>query len=179
MAPERQTDRGNAFARRRPAALCLRLRWDILPVPMTALILLLAVAAFVLSFGFTLAMKHVVPRVGFVDKPGHRKIHHAPKPLGGGVAIFLAVALPLLAAVLVVPGLPPHPDSAMARSTPARAYVADLQKEVRQQTPLALTFLGATLLLHIVGLVDDRTALGPYTKLVAQLAAAGVLVVGR
>ena len=34
-------------------------------------------------------MIRLAPRVGLVDKPGHRKIHAAPKPLGGGAGIFL------------------------------------------------------------------------------------------
>jgi len=41
---------------------------------------------------------------------------------------------------------------------------------IRQQTPLALKFLGAMLAMHLLGLWDDRKALGPYLKLVIQLA---------
>ena len=51
-------------------------------------------------------------QIGFVDKPGHRKIHRQPIPLGGGVAIFWAFVLPLLGAVLAArladPASPPH-----------------------------------------------------------------------
>ena len=35
-------------------------------------------------------MKRIAPRLGFVDKPGGRKIHSNPKPLGGGVATGVA-----------------------------------------------------------------------------------------
>src|SRR4051812_50166627 len=67
---------------------------------MIAAILGLAVGSFVISWIATFAMIRVAPRIGFVDKPGHRKIHHNPKPLGGGVAIFLGVVLPLLMIVI-------------------------------------------------------------------------------
>ena len=34
------------------------------------------------------------PRWGLIDKPAARKVHVTPTPLGGGVAIWLAVVLP-------------------------------------------------------------------------------------
>ena len=55
-----------------------------------ALFILLA-ASFVISCGTTFAMRHIAPRIGFVDKPGHRKIHYVPKPLLGGVGTELLV----------------------------------------------------------------------------------------
>src|SRR3954467_9630992 len=65
-------------------------------------ILGLGAVSFVISWVATFAMIRVSPRIGFVDKPGHRKIHSNPKPLGGGVAIFWGTAIPLLASLLVV-----------------------------------------------------------------------------
>ena len=49
---------------------------------------------------------------------------------------------------------------------------------VQQQTPLALGLLAALLVLHVLGLVDDRKPLGPYVKLFVQLAVAAIVVVG-
>ncbi len=83
-------------------------------------ILLLGAVSLVISWVLTYAMIRIAPRLGFVDRPGGRKIHADAKPLGGGVAIFLAFALPMLLALWVVPTLPPSPDSPMAQSTPAR-----------------------------------------------------------
>ena len=65
-------------------------------------ILALAAVSFCISWIATLLMKRVAPLVGFVDKPGGRKIHANPKPLGGGVAIFLGFALPVLVGLAVV-----------------------------------------------------------------------------
>jgi len=47
-------------------------------------------------------MRVVAPWMGFVDKPGGRKIHVNPKLLGGGVAIFWSLALPILAGLAYV-----------------------------------------------------------------------------
>src|SRR5690242_18050903 len=67
---------------------------------MVWLVLGLGAVSFAVSWCATLAMKRIAPRPGFVDRPGHRKIHRAPIPLGGGVAIFLGFALPILAVVV-------------------------------------------------------------------------------
>ncbi len=65
-------------------------------------VLSLAGISFVIAWIGTFLMKRVAPRIGFVDRPGGRKIHPNPKPLGGGVAIFLGFALPVAAGLLVV-----------------------------------------------------------------------------
>src|SRR5256885_6737750 len=124
-------------------------------------ILLLCVFSFVLSWVLTWVVKRVAVRVGFVDKPGGRKIHANPKPLGGGIAIFWAIVLPMLAGLAAANFLQP----------PAGRYaeLARYWSGIRQQTPLALGLLMATLALHIMGLLDDRKPLGPYVKLAVQL----------
>src|SRR3954469_1812168 len=63
-------------------------------------ILGLGAVSFVISWVATFAMIRIAPRIGFVDKPGHRKIHSNPKPLGGGVAIFSGVFIPLVAILI-------------------------------------------------------------------------------
>src|SRR5205814_3586752 len=47
---------------------------------------------------------------------------------------------------------------------------------IRQQTPIALKILLAMLLMHLIGLWDDRKALGPYIKLFAQVTIITALV---
>lgn len=136
-------------------------------------ILGLGIGSFALSWLITAAMIRIAPRIGFVDKPGHRKIHSNPKPLGGGIAIFLAFAVPLLAGLSIFPYLAHYPEIV----GPNAEHFAKLQRGVIQQTPMAWTFIAATLLLHLMGIVDDRKALGPYIKLVIQLAAAAAIVI--
>src|SRR5438128_9332349 len=116
-------------------------------------ILGLIVLSFAISWILTFAMKRIAPRLGLVDKPGGRKIHANPKPLGGGVAIFIAFALPLLGALVAAHVA--HPSDATMR-----AYIGG----AKDKTPLALAMLGAALALHLLGIADDRKALGPYVK---------------
>lgn len=131
-------------------------------------------ASFAVSIILTRVMIGLAPRIGFVDKPGGRKIHDNPKPLGGGVAITLALILPLLAGIIAVQFAPEWTIETLSDHPDARALV----EGARNQTPLSLALIGGILVMHIMGLVDDRKALGPYLKLFVQLAAAGGLVIG-
>lgn len=137
---------------------------------MTSAILGLGVVSFVISWAVTFAMIRIAPRIGFVDKPGHRKIHHNPKPLGGGVAIFLGVVIPLLLVVgyAWLPSNLAHIESA----SPEHALAGG----VRMKTPLALGIVLALLGMHLLGLRDDKKALGPYSKLIVQLGITAALV---
>ena len=131
---------------------------------MIAAIFGLALGSFVISWIATFAMIRIAPRIGFVDKPGHRKIHSNPKPLGGGVAIFLGVVFPLVAVVIG------------ARVVGSTGEYAPYFGGVRLKTPLAFGIVLAMVGMHLLGLVDDRRALGPYVKLVAQLSITALLV---
>jgi UDP-GlcNAc:undecaprenyl-phosphate GlcNAc-1-phosphate transferase len=123
----------------------------------------------IISWLATMAMIRLAARLGFVDKPGGRKIHASPKPLGGGVAIFLGFTLPLLGVLLVLNCITiPH--------RPGDRFTAYLSGAV-ERTPMALCLLGATFSMHVLGLIDDRRALGPYGKLVAQLGIIAALVI--
>lgn len=133
-------------------------------------ILALGAASFVLSWALTRLMISAAPRLGMVDRPGGRKIHDAPKPLGGGVAIILAFVLPLLAVVIGVRFVE------FDGGTPQGALLAAYAGGVMHQTPLAVGMVVALVLMHILGLWDDRRALGPYVKLVVQLSIIAGLV---
>jgi UDP-GlcNAc:undecaprenyl-phosphate/decaprenyl-phosphate GlcNAc-1-phosphate transferase len=128
-------------------------------------LLALLIGSFVLSWIVVFAMKRIAVRIGFVDKPGHRKIHHNPKPLGGGVGIFIGVALPLLVGLGVV-----------NLAAPIEGIDPAYWSGARQQTPLALALLGAMLIMHVMGLIDDKRALGPFVKLFIQLGVTAALV---
>jgi UDP-GlcNAc:undecaprenyl-phosphate GlcNAc-1-phosphate transferase len=125
---------------------------------LTAAILALAAVSFVISWVVTFVMIRVAPRIGFVDKPGHRKIHHNPKPLGGGVAIFLGIVLPLVG--VIIAAWVARPSGELA------PYLGGIREK---RTPMALGLIAAMTAMHVMGLIDDRKALGPYVKLIAQL----------
>ena len=140
---------------------------------MTVPILILAAVSFVLSWVVTLAMKRVAPRLGLVDRPGTRKIHQTPIPLGGGVAIFWSLALPMLAMLAAVN----FAGNVIIDRFPADEDMAALVEGGQYQTPMTLGLLGGMLVLHGVGLMDDRRALGPFSKLACQVAVAAAFVI--
>ncbi|HEY1686629.1 MAG TPA: MraY family glycosyltransferase [Tepidisphaeraceae bacterium] len=129
-------------------------------------ILCLAGVSFIISFVLTLAMKHIAPRINFVDKPGNRKIHLNAKPLGGGVAIFWGTVLPLLVILLGA-------ELGFFDRSGVAAYIGG----IRRQTPLAVAILFAVFLMHLIGLWDDKKALGPFIKLILQLIITAALVI--
>lgn len=159
---------------------------------MARLILCLIGIGFAVAWVATLLIRGIAPRLGFVDKPGGRKIHHNPKPLGGGIGIFLGLALPMLAALAYVDQAMSEPSTSEHSYNlgPVGVHVTeinvsfrgiDLLSEhwpgVRQQTPHALIFLAAAFAMHLLGLFDDRKAMGPYLKLSIQLAIITTMVV--
>jgi len=109
----------------------------------------------------------VAPRFGLIDKPGGRKAHKAPTPLGGGVAIWLTMVLILGGGGLVLwlgrghlPfGLDLHAGGLLEKAG-----------------PLAL-ILGLGSLIMLMGLADDRFGLGWKPRLAVQLGLAAILVV--
>jgi len=123
----------------------------------------------VISWMVTMAMVRLAVRFGFVDKPGGRKIHANPKPLGGGVAIFLGFALPLLGVLIVL-------NCITIANKPGDLFTAYLSGAVKR-TPMAICLIVATAAMHILGLIDDRRALGPFLKLVVQLSIIAAFVI--
>ena len=132
---------------------------------------LVLAAAFYASFALGLAFVEVVRglahRWSFLDHPGGRKGHTRAVPLGGGVAIFLASALPLLAVALLaslwakMPGAIPVPASLHRNMALAAGKV-----------PLLLKLLAGGAALAALGLWDDARGLGPVGKLSGQFAVA-------
>jgi UDP-GlcNAc:undecaprenyl-phosphate GlcNAc-1-phosphate transferase len=152
---------------------------DAMPGTMLWVVGGLGLVSFAISFLVVALMIRLAPRTGFVDRPGAHKTHAQSTPLGGGVGILLGIALPILAGVLFIDLVGPayekgnHPNIAPWLAAPAPAYWSG----ARQQTPLALALIAAALAMHVLGLFDDRRALGPYFKLVCQLLVIGLLVV--
>jgi UDP-GlcNAc:undecaprenyl-phosphate GlcNAc-1-phosphate transferase len=120
-------------------------------------------------------------RAGLVDDPGHRKIHDAPVPLAGGLAVMTALAAPALPAVLLLCLVP----AGLVSIPPVVADADSIQRLVhglsRRWSELAVIFLGALGML-VVGLLDDKHELRPGPKFACQflvafaVAAAGVRI---
>ncbi|MGC4031041.1 MAG: MraY family glycosyltransferase [Tepidisphaeraceae bacterium] len=130
--------------------------------------------SFVLSLVLTRVMIWLAPKIGFTDKPGHRKIHANPKPLGGGVAIFLSFVLSLLGGSFAFIYLGLSVTAAMDKEG---LGPSPLVSGAAQQMPVLIGLIVATFAMHVMGLFDDRKALGPYSKLIVQLGVTAALVI--
>ena len=123
----------------------------------------LAVTAFALSALATPLTRRLAMKLGMIDLPQRHKAHAQPTPLLGGSAIFFAILMPSLlglALARVWAGNPPAwLGESVARHLPGAAA----------KTPQALGILGGAMILHALGLLDDRRNLGPWSKLAVQL----------
>ena len=109
-------------------------------------IVLIMISALVVAIGATPVARRLAPRLGLVDEPAARKMHHVATPLLGGIAIYLAFVLALV-------------------------FFGD-RFYIRQVVGI---FVGATLV-SLLGLWDDRRRLSPGLKLLGQALAALLLV---
>ncbi len=97
--------------------------------------LLAFAVAFVASLGLTVPVRRLALRIGMVDRPGPRKVHLAPIPLLGGLAIYCGFVLAIVVAI----------------GSQARAQMVGI-------------LAGATLV-ALVGVLDDRGLLHHQIKL--------------
>jgi len=78
-------------------------------VMLATLAVILVVGSFVMSAILTAVVKRLAARAGFVAHPRADRYHRSVVPLGGGIAIFAALSVVILAAAaavkfLIVPG---------------------------------------------------------------------------
>jgi UDP-GlcNAc:undecaprenyl-phosphate GlcNAc-1-phosphate transferase len=109
------------------------------------------------------------PAWGLIDRPGHRKVHVAPTPMGGGIGIWLGVvvtfALVHVAAIAAQknPGLVPEF---------AQPHMAGLLAKVDSLWLL----LGAATVMMLLGLADDFRGLPWRLRLGVETAVAAFCV---
>jgi len=136
---------------------------------LASLAVALLVGSFILSAALTAVAKRLAPRIGLVAYPKADRYHRSIIPLGGGIAIFATLATFLLGSAAVVRFLvvPGHLGSLAER---AGLNPADF---LHRFDELAVILVCAAVL-FLVGLHDDKHALGPFVKLIVQFAVAGV-----
>ena len=134
---------------------------------------LLALATAALTSALTVPLWRTwCRRTGLVDDPGHRKIHHTPIPLAGGLALLTGLIVPLLGGALAL-GL-------NLATLPSADFALSHGFERRGIELVAILFgaVGMTFL----GWLDDKHELRPALKFTGQflialvVAAAGVRV---
>lgn len=138
---------------------------------MVPLVLALIPISLAVSLPLTAIMVRLGHRLRTYDSagvPGQVKTRRSV-PNTGGVAIFWGIALPLAAALAA--GWWADPAIVDRLRAGASAHLPG----IREQTPLAAALLASLLLLHLLGLVDDRRPMGPWIKL-ALMAAPAVAI---
>src|SRR5579863_5549668 len=109
------------------------------------------IAAFALSLVLTQVLRGAFGWLGIVDRPeGKRKIHRAPIPRGGGLAIAIAYVASFLIVRRFFGGAFDH------------------------QLALVWKILTATSVILVVGMMDDLFGLRPWQKITGQLVGAGI-----
>jgi UDP-GlcNAc:undecaprenyl-phosphate GlcNAc-1-phosphate transferase len=127
----------------------------------------LLVGSFASSALLTALAKRVALRVGLVAYPKADRYHRSVIPLGGGGAIFLTLALFFLGAVATIGFLgSSHLGYMIGHNLGIKPV--DFWHHVNE----LLAILFCATILFLLGLWDDRRALGPYIKLVLQFAVA-------
>jgi UDP-GlcNAc:undecaprenyl-phosphate/decaprenyl-phosphate GlcNAc-1-phosphate transferase len=146
---------------------------------MTLVILLLGLLGFAISLPSVWALIRLGERTGKVDVPdapgsGGRKDHARPIVNIGGVGIVLAVVAPMALVFIGAWALPAPGEGAHALYKAVAVHF----KGMREQTGPGLWLLGSILVIHVMGLVDDRYRLSAWPKLLIQLGVALALVLG-
>ncbi len=133
------------------------------------------IAAFVISTALVPVAGALARRYGILDAPGLRKVHDRATPRTGGIAVFAAFTLVVLAGFWIAPILGRLPFV----TTYFAAPLAMLQEAYRVQGKLLALLVGGTVAFS-VGLLDDVLGqrFGPGWKLAGQTLAALVLVAG-
>src|SRR5262245_10017040 len=117
------------------------------------------VAAFLAGVILTWLVRRAALALGIMDRPdGHRKLHSSPIPLLGGVGVFAAWMIGMMA----------------SQALDWHRFGAGLLHQWGFRPTL---FLAGGVVL-ISGILDDIYTLRPRWKLVGQTIAAGVLVAG-
>jgi UDP-GlcNAc:undecaprenyl-phosphate GlcNAc-1-phosphate transferase len=125
--------------------------------------------AAILAWVLTRVVISISHRLNALDGQGVAgQVKDAPRrvPNTGGVAITLAVLLPILAGLWFYHGIDTSPDADWRNDFSfIPADTAEHVAGIQAQTPLALLLVGCVLVLHVLGLIDDRRPLGPFLKL--------------
>lgn len=133
----------------------------------------------VVSLGISAALTPLIRRWAlqrdFVDRPmgsGSHKAHKQPVALAGGIAITIAVLLPIGLTLLLawlLQSVPPDRLASLAQSVPQWPYWLG---GVLAKAPPALAVIAGALVMHLLGILDDHRPLSPGVKFVVQIAVA-------
>ena len=121
------------------------------------------VAAFVTTWTTHPLWTTVCYRLGMIDDPGHRKIHHQPTPLSGGPSVLGGILIPLLGGVMLFFLLP------SIRHLLGSGVLLPMSHGLDRRQNELLVLLAGCVGMTLLGLVDDRIELSPSVKFSGQV----------
>jgi UDP-GlcNAc:undecaprenyl-phosphate GlcNAc-1-phosphate transferase len=130
------------------------------------LVLMLIAAAALISLPATWAVIRVSNRAEAFDSApieGQVKADQRRIPNTGGIAIALGVLLPMIFAAVGFSVL--NPESLPTAFEPLSQHLPGL----KSQLSLGWTLIACVLGLHVLGVIDDRKPMGPWSKLIIML----------
>ena len=137
---------------------------------MTPTVLLLMPVAFTVSVILTWAVIRIGRRMGAMDSvgaAGHDKSIRDVPNIGG-----IAIAWPLIGSLLIGGLLVLTSWDSLVSIVPS---LADYEARLDETVPTVFAFAIGLLLLHVMGLIDDRRSIGPWLKLLLQIAIAAAM----
>jgi len=114
---------------------------------------------------------------GLVDRPGTRKVHTRPTPMGGGLAIWLGVVVCFAVGHLVVWVAGTDSQAGQLVTTWIPAFARPHLPGMAQQAAKLWVLLGGATILMGLGLIDDRRGLPWQLRLAIQLSVTLLCVV--
>lgn len=130
------------------------------------------VPSFVISIITVGLVRKAAVRLGLMDKPGERKVHTTPVPLGGGLGIWAGVLGTILAGTLAVLWME---NSAFLREQLPEALQLNVSG-LRQKIAEIWVILGCGSVLAILGLLDDQRGIPWWLRLGVEFAVASFCV---
>lgn len=108
-------------------------------------------------------------RTGLVDDPGHRKIHHEPVPLAGGLAVATGILAPIVIAVLFLLVASVHQFGSQAAFSIFGSETVDLLSYgLNRRLWQLIVVLGGAMAMLALGFLDDKHELSPRLKFCGQ-----------
>jgi UDP-GlcNAc:undecaprenyl-phosphate GlcNAc-1-phosphate transferase len=128
--------------------------------------------SFVIAYVIVGWVRRSAGRLGLLDKPGHRKVHTVPIPLGGGLGIWAGVVGTLVLGLLAVVILSVVPWLAYKFPNVVTENLDGLRSKIIEMSVL----VGCGTVLMLLGLADDRRGIPWWLRLLVELGVASFCV---
>lgn len=139
---------------------------------LTILVLVTILPAFLVSFMAVGLVRRAAERLGLLDKPGARKVHTTPIPLGGGLGIWAGVVATFAVGSGFAFLLQSNPNMFGWLPEQLTVHVNGLLA----RAPAIWGILAGGTVLMLLGLADDRRGLPWQLRIAVEFAVAGFCV---